>query len=335
MNIYDISLKAGVSIATVSRVINGNSYVSEKTREKVLRIIDECSYTPNAFARGLGLNTMNTVGIMCADASDPYLASAVYYLEQLLHQNGYDSLLCCTGYELDNKEKYLNLLLSKHVDAVILVGSNFIEAENDKNQYIRDASRTVPIMILNGTLDGENIFSTLCDDYHAVYEAASALKRNGCEHILYLYNSSSYSGNKKLSGFLAATGKNPSNPLEKNDYVQYVEGSIMDVKSHLSDLKKTGLQFDAIITSDDQLAIAALKYAKENNIIVPNELSIIGFNNSVMSLCSNPELTSIDNKLETLCCNCISTLMNYFKGQETPLKTVFSAEIVKRGTTSF
>lgn len=335
MNIYDISLKAGVSIATVSRVINGNSYVSEKTREKVLRIIDECSYTPNAFARGLGLNTMNTVGIMCADASDPYLASAIYYLEQLLHRNGYDSLLCCTGYELDNKEKYLNLLLSKHVDAVILVGSNFIEAENDKNQYIRDASRTVPIMILNGTLDGDNIFSTLCDDYHAVYEAASALLRNGCEHILYLYNSSSYSGNKKLSGFLAAIGKNSKDPFEKNDFVQFVEGSILDVKDHLSDLKRKGLQFDAIVTSDDLLAIGALKYAKENNIIVPDELSIIGFNNSVMGLCSNPELTSIDNKLETLCSNCITTLMNYFKGQESPLKTVFSAEIIKRGTTCF
>ena len=78
MTIYDISEKAGVSIATVSRVLNGSSNVSEKTRKKVLEVMEEYDYTPNAFARGLGLNTMNTIGILCADSSDLYLAKAVY-----------------------------------------------------------------------------------------------------------------------------------------------------------------------------------------------------------------------------------------------------------------
>ena len=85
MNIYDVSKKAGVSIATVSRVLNGNDKVSEKTKQKVLSVIEECSYTPNAFARGLGLNTMNTIGVMCADSSYPYQAKAIYYMEQNLH----------------------------------------------------------------------------------------------------------------------------------------------------------------------------------------------------------------------------------------------------------
>ena len=82
MNIYDVSEHAGVSIATVSRVLNGNPNVSEKTREKVLKVMDELGYTPNVFARGLGLNTMQTIGIMCSDSSDPYLAGAIYYLER-------------------------------------------------------------------------------------------------------------------------------------------------------------------------------------------------------------------------------------------------------------
>ena len=86
MNIYDVSEKAGVSIATVSRVLNGNPNVSEPTRQKVLNVMKEIGYTPNVFARGLGLNTMHTIGIMCADSSDPFLANAVYYLEQNLRQ---------------------------------------------------------------------------------------------------------------------------------------------------------------------------------------------------------------------------------------------------------
>ena len=88
LNIYDVSEKAGVSIATVSRVLNGNERVSERTREKVLAVMEECGYTPNAFARGLGLNTMKTIGLMCADSSDLYMAKAIYFVERLLRANG-------------------------------------------------------------------------------------------------------------------------------------------------------------------------------------------------------------------------------------------------------
>ena len=116
MNIYDVSKRAGVSIATVSRVLNGNPNVSEKTRTKVLTVMAESGYTPNVFARGLGLGTMKTIGIMCSDSSDPYLANAIYHLERQLRSHGYDSLLCCTGTSLENKRIYFELLLSKRVD---------------------------------------------------------------------------------------------------------------------------------------------------------------------------------------------------------------------------
>ena len=77
VNIYDISRHAGVSIATVSRVLNNSPHVSEETRRKVMKVIDGCGYVPNAFARGLGLNTMKTIGLLCPDAADPYLARAL------------------------------------------------------------------------------------------------------------------------------------------------------------------------------------------------------------------------------------------------------------------
>ena len=126
MNIYDVSKKAGVSIATVSRVLNGNANVSDKTKNKVLVAMKELDYTPNIFARGLGLNTMKTIGIMCSDSSDTYLANAVYYLEQELRRHNYDSILCCTGQDSETKKKYLDLLISKRVDGIILAGSQFV-----------------------------------------------------------------------------------------------------------------------------------------------------------------------------------------------------------------
>lgn len=335
MNIYDISNKAGVSIATVSRVINGSSNVSEQTRNKVLNTIKECGYTPNVFARGLGLNSMRTIGMMCVDASDPHIACAIKYLERELRINNYDSLLCSTGYNISDKQKSMDLLLSKRTDAIILVGSYFAEADDSLNQYIRDASAKVPIIIINGAINHENVYSALCDDHQAVFDATRALQKDGRYNILYLYNAKSFSGEKKLSGFLTAMDIDAHWASRKDKYVQFVQGDVHQVKDHITSLYKEGLPIDAIITADDLLAVSALKFAKENKISVPDQLSIIGYNNSIISQCCDPEITSIDNKLEALCCNSIATLMGVLRGQEVPTRTVFYGEIIKRGTTRF
>lgn len=333
MNIYDVSQKAGVSIATVSRVLNGNPNVSENTRKKVLNVMHEIGYTPNVFARGLGLNTMHTIGIMCADSSDPFLANAVYYLEQNLRKNGYDSFLCCTGYDLVNKQKYLQLLLSKRVDAIILVGSSFLEATKKDNSYITAAAETIPVMLINGYLNHPNIFCTLCDDYQAVYDATSRLLEQGRKDILYLYTSRSYSGLQKLSGYKGGITAN-NLPLREELMLACPNG-ITETKEILLEAYENGLRFDAIVASEDQLAVAAVKFAKQINLTIPEKLAIIGYNNSILSACTDPELTSIDNHVETLCMTTISTLMRVLEGYDLPNKTTISNDIVIRNTTNF
>lgn len=334
MTIYDISEKAGVSIATVSRVLNGSNNVSEKTKKKVLDVINQYEYTPNAFARGLGLNTMKTIGIMCADSSDLYLAKAIYYLEQKLRANGYDSILCCTGYNLEDKISSMNLLITKKVDGIILVGSNFIYESEADNKYICDAAGQVPIMLLNAALDAPNVYSIVSDDFTSMYNATTQMIQTGIEDIIYFYNSTSYSGKRKLAGYRAAMEEHGL--LKSGNYLQFYTGSHEDIPSmteHLLKLRGKGLTFHGIIAADDTLALAAVRYAKEANLQIPDELSIIGYNNSMLTHCCDPELTSIDNKLDTLCQHLITTLMGILGGNEMPKKTVFSGELITRGTT--
>lgn len=333
MTIYDISEKAGVSIATVSRVLNGSRSVSEKTKKKVLDVISQYEYTPNAFARGLGLNTMKIIGIMCADSSDLYLAKGVYYIEQKLRANGYDSILCCTGYELETRAASINMLITKKVDGIILVGSNFVYEEDAANQYIVNAAAQVPVMLLNADLDAPNVYSVVSDDFTSMYESTLQMIETGIEDILYFYNSNSYSGKKKLAGYRAAMEEKG---LLKEDLIQFCEGSHEDVAfmtEHLNTLYKQELAFHGVIAADDTLALAALKFAREIGRNVPEDFSVLGYNNSMLAMCCQPELTSIDNKLETLCQHLITTLMGVLAGGEMPKKTVFSGEIVKRGTT--
>ena len=334
MTIYDISEKAGVSIATVSRVLNGSNNVSEKTKKKVLDVINQYEYTPNAFARGLGLNTMKTIGIMCADSSDIYLAKAIYYIEQLLQANGYDSILCCTGYEQKIKASSINLLITKKVDGIILVGSNFIYDKDADNQYIVDAATQLPVMVLNADLDVPNVYSVVSDDYTSMYKATLQMIGTGIKDIVYFYNSTSYSGKKKLAGYRAAMEEKKL--LSGGNLMQFYHGSHEDIPAMAEQLRKLhdkGVSFHGVIAADDVLALGALKYAKEEGYRIPEDFSVLGYNNSMLSVCCEPELTSIDNKLETLCQHLINTLMGVLTGNEMPKKTVFSGEIIKRGTT--
>nr|WP_300662807.1 LacI family DNA-binding transcriptional regulator [uncultured Acetatifactor sp.] len=334
MTIYDISEKAGVSIATVSRVLNGSSSVSQKTREKVLDVIERCGYTPNAFARGLGLNTMKTIGIMCADSSDLYLAKAIYYIERKLRASGYDSLLCCTGYGLESKAASMNLLLTKKVDGIILAGSNFVYEKERENQYIAEAAAQVPVMVLNADLDIPNVYSVVSDAFTSMYNATLQMIQSGVHDILYFYNARSYSGKHKLSGFRAAMEEKAL--LDSEALIQFYQGPPEDIHAmvgHLEAVHDRGTAFHGVIAADDTLGLAAVKYARKMGYRIPEDFSILGYNNTMLTSCCEPELTSIDNKLETLCRHLISTLLGVLEGNGMPKKTVFSGEIVRRGTT--
>lgn len=330
MNIYDVSKKAGVSIATVSRVLNGNKNVSEKTKERVLTVMEELGYTPNVFARGLGLNTMHTIGILCSDSSDTFLANAVYYIEQALRKNGYESFLCCTGYELGNKKNYLRLLLSKRVDAVIMVGSHYMEPTKQDNDYIISAAEEVPVMLINGYINHPNIYCTLCDDYQAVYDTVHRLAAHGRKKFAFLYRSDSHSSRTKLKGFregLAAAGLSLS-----EDSIKLCPNDIPQTKEILRSLYDSGITYDAILTAEDSLAVAAVKFAGDTDIRVPEDLEIVGYNNSLLCICTTPELSTLDNHVEILSINTVNTLMRILQGADVPNKTTISNDFICRGT---
>ena len=334
MNIYDISEKAGVSIATVSRVLNNSDRVSQKTREKVLAVMAEYDYIPNPFARGLGLNTMRTIGLLCPNASDYYLAKALSFLERLLRMQGYDSMLLCTGQELKDRAKGVEWLISKHVDGIILLGSTFVEDSDEGNQYLRSASKHLPLVLLNASFAYENIYSILCDDFHATMNATQYLLNKGRRNILYLYHNRNYSGLKKLAGYKAAL-KSMGVSLQEKLVQYFVEDkmSIPDIRDFILALDHKGVQFDSVITSEDVLGVGAYKYAKIVGRSVPEDLPIIGYNNSSYCLCCEPELTSVDNKLEMLCQQSVATLLKVLAGESVPQKMVFMGELVLRGST--
>jgi len=334
MNIYDISKRAGVSIATVSRVLNDSPHVSPATRQKVMAVINDSGYVPNAFARGLGLNTMKTIGLLCPDASDPYQAQALAYLENAFRSRNYDCLLSCAGRSLDARIAGVELLKSRHVDGMVLMGSSFIENSDKDNEYIRQAAKSMPVIMLNGSFACERVYCVLCDDQRATMEAAQHLLDSGCERILYLYHSKNYSGRKKLAGYRAALknrGFEPDDALLC--YFDQDKMSVQDVRDQLIAMEKKGVKFDAVLASEDSLAIGALKYAAATGKRIPENMSVVGYNNSTYCNFCEPELTSVDNKLKAICDHIVETMMGVLDGKEMPQKTVFTGEVIFRHST--
>lgn len=335
VNIYDIAKQAGVSIATVSRVVNGSPKVSEKTKQKVLDVMKENDYTPNVFARGLGLDSMKTVGILCPDISDSYMARAIAYIENSLHEYGYNCILGCSGFKQKEKEKYVNMLLSKRIDTLVLVGSTY--AGNGKDEYdtdyIREAAGKTPVFMINGRVGGENIYCTCADDYHATYEVTKELIRRGKKKILFMYDSDSFSGRMKREGYESALAEADYPVIgqlkfrTKND-IEYTKNMLLEYGR--------SIEFDSVIATDDVMAVGVLKYAKIKELKIPENLSVIGYNNSLVAIGCEPELTSVDSKLDVLCKTTVDHMIRLLEKQEQIEKNiVVPCEIVKRCTSDF
>jgi len=333
MNIYDIAELAGVSIATVSRVVNDSPLVSEKTKRRVREVMKENNYTPNVFARGLGLNSMKTVGLVCPDVADTYMARAVAFLEHNLREHGYDCILYCSGHADADRQIAISTILQKRIDALVIIGSSYArdDADSPEVDYIREAARQVPVFLMNGYINGENVYCALCGDYEASFNAVRALIASGRKRVLFLSDSHSFSANQKRRGYEAALAQAGFPILD--ELTIYMENNINQARDTL--LERPGLAFDSVFATEDGLAAGALKFAKKRGISVPQDVSIIGYNNSELAVCCDPELTSIDSRGKRLCKIIIDSMMLLLDKKEIRHKVYAKGYLVRRATTDF
>ncbi len=333
MNIYDIAELADVSIATVSRVVNDSPLVSDKTKRRVREVMEQNNYTPNVFARGLGLNSMKTVGLICPDVADNYMARAVAFLERNLHEIGYGCILYCSGHADTDCQIAVSTILQKRIDALVIIGSNYARDDADSTEvdYIREAARQVPVFLMNGYIRGDNVYCVLCNDYEASQNAVRALIASGRKRVLFLSDYHSFSANQKLSGYESALAQAGMPVLD--ELKLYMANQINDVRDAL--LEHTGLMFDGVFATEDGLAAGALKYAKRRGLRVPQDVSIIGYNNSELAVCCDPELTSVDSRDERLCKIIIDSMMLLLGKKEIQHKVYAKGFLVRRASTDF
>ena len=311
MNIYDIAEKCGVSIATVSRVLNNNPNVSAATRERILAVIQEANYTPSQLARNLGNGAapapvataaapMDAVGVLCADLIDARNAAVVAAVERHLRQQGKMVLLRSCDH---NNEAEVLTSLAGVAQAIVYVGPQARPADNDP---IVATAATTPILLVDGHVDASGVCSVRADVRSAVAECIQQILRRQRRRILLLVGGRTCACAEMVGGYEDAhtAAGLPIDP----ELVIAVENTPEQVNTCVKKLLISRVTFDAVLCTDSVLALSAQKALQRTGLNLP----LIGLSDSLAARCSSPALTCADCAMDALCdavCKSLDSLL--------------------------
>lgn len=326
MNIYDIAKEAGVSITTVSRVINNKGYVSEKTRKKIQEVLERNEYHPSALARGMVTGSLKTVAIVVVDVRVPHYALTSYIMEQRLTEEGYMVLMCNTGEEEEECRKYLRMLAERHVDGIILVGSIFNRlCDEDTLNLLKD----IPIVMANGKIERDNIYAVLVDEAHGMELATVHLYEKGRRKLAYVIDKDTNAADRKQEGFIRTMKRlgyeNPEKDVYRTPYGLDGGARVAGI------LQEKG--YDGVVFGEDLTAVGAMNEWRRSGVKIPEEISLIGCNNSEYSYICSPALTTVNNKGEVLSELTVRMLLDVLSKKKELASLVVLPELVVRETT--
>lgn len=324
VTIYDVAEKANVSIATVSKVINNKGYISQKTRERVKQVMKELNYRPNIMASALMGKQTKTVGLLIPDFANPFFAELARSIELRGHELGYNLVICNTDYKEDKERKYIELLRQKSIDGFILA-SGFENTEMIEKLIEAD----IPVVVVARDFSMISVNAVALDDFMGGSIAAQFLLEMGHENIG-VVGRDLWSNRERIRGVKYVLEKEE---LSIHPKFRYVEGlDHIDVGGNMAEeYLRSNHPPTAIFACNDLLAAGVMRRAKELGYKVPEDLSVIGFDNTSMAHIIEPPLTTIAQPLESMGTEVMNLIVKIIKGKKTDVsRTTMLPSLVKR-----
>ncbi|WP_125705385.1 catabolite control protein A [Lacticaseibacillus daqingensis] len=315
ITIYDVAREANVSMATVSRVVNGNPNVKPATRKKVLEVIDKLDYRPNAVARGLASKKTTTVGVIIPDVTNMFFSSLARGIDDVATMYKYNIILANSDENSQKEVQVLNTLLAKQVDGLIYMG-------NDISDGVRqEFSRSKTPIVLAGSVDPDEQVGSVNIDYVAAVEAATTqLIASGNKQVALVTGplSQPINGQYRLKGYKQA--------LEKAG-LAYDESLVFEAETSyhaglalFAQLQKAGAT--AAVVGDDEVAVGLLDGALDAGVSVPADFELITSNNTKLTEMARPQLTSIDQPLYDIGAVAMRLLTKMMNKEDIDAKTI-------------
>lgn len=328
ITIYDVAREAKVSMATVSRVVNGNPNVKPATRKKVMEVIDRLGYRPNAVARGLASKKTTTVGLIIPDISNIFFAELARGIEDIATMYKYNIILSNSDENTEKELHLLNTMLGKQVDGLIFMGANITE------EHMEEFKKSpVPIVLAGSLEDTKQIPSVNINYEAAAYDSVKDFIDKGHTKIaLIISNFEEPINVKKLAGYKRALAEN--NIPFKEEFV--IEGDFsydsgIEAGERLSDLTEIP---SAILVGADEMAVGVVHAIQDKGYNVPQDIEVISFDNTKLTLMVRPQLTTVVQPLYDIGAVAMRLLTKLMNKEEVEDNTVvLPHRIEKRNST--
>lgn len=323
VNMKTIAELAGVSVATVSRVINQNGRYSPETEANVRRVMKELQFYPNAMAKNLKQNHSNVIGVIVPDITNPHFAKLVLEIEKKLFSRSYQTLICNTNESEALEQKYMETLISQRVSGILIIsgtktydinGIPIIYIDRCPNDYIQDEHCVIE-----------------SDNERGGVLATQKLIERGCRDIAIMYSCHGDHNQKKRYEGYRKTIEN-AGLTEQRIYVDVISSPIATeaVKQYLD----KGNQFDGLVCTTDALAIGAIIGLEEKGISVPKEVKVTGFDDSMLATLYQPSISSIRQALDVMADTTVKLLFDMMEEERTqPEHHVLPVRLVERDST--
>jgi LacI family transcriptional regulator len=329
--IKDVAKHANVSIATVSRVLNGQGGYSKATEEKVHLAIEELGYQPNAFARGLISNKSNTLGILFPEVSSQFSSKILRGVEEAAHRLNSSVIVCNTASHGQRTMKYLQLLTEKRVDGILFVSEIITE-----EYYKKLESMQIPVVLISTESYRYPLPYVKVDDKHAAFTATDYLIKMGHSKIGMISGNKDdiIAGQPRIDGYKQALAQRGL--AIKDENIIHSNGfSFNDGLTGLPKLLEQSPDLTAVFAASDALALGAISAAYKLGIKIPENLSIIGYDNLPIAEMSIPPLTTVAQPLEEMgivAAEMLFTMMNQGRRVESRIMShsVIERESVKK-----
>ncbi|SFB17769.1 MULTISPECIES: catabolite control protein A [unclassified Bacillus (in: firmicutes)] len=288
ITIYDVAREANVSMATVSRVVNGNPNVKPTTRKKVLEVIDRLGYRPNAVARGLASKKTTTVGVIIPDISSIFFAELARGIEDIATMYKYNIILSNSDQNMEKEMHLLNTMLGKQVDGIVFMGGNITP------ELVAEFERSpVPIVLAGSIEESEKIPSVNIDFEKAVYDSVQDFVSRGHKQIAFVIGPLHEPKNleKKLKGYRSAL--EDAGIAYNEDLViegDYTYDSGLEAFEKIAEIENRPT---AIVVGSDEMALGVVHGAQDKGFNVPEDFEVISSDNTRLSLMVRPQLTTI------------------------------------------
>ncbi|MFM9331542.1 LacI family DNA-binding transcriptional regulator [Paenibacillus mesotrionivorans] len=334
ITVYDIAHEARVSVATVSRVLNGTAPVKASTRERVLEVINKHQFQPNALARSLIKKESGMIGMIMPDIGNPFFPEVFLGAEKEARARGYAIFLCNTMGEQEKESEYLALLQEKRVDGIVFLGGriNQVRSKAELARELVDCASRLPVVLVNGNMPRVSLPRVITDEAAGFRLAAQHLIDLGHRELRFIGGEGSVTATVQKVQALKAVMEENGLPF-RPDTVLYGGFSIACGRSLMQTVLAEENRPTAVMCVNDSVAVGAVKAALEAGVDIPGELSVTGFDDTLLATSITPELTTVSQNSHALGEQAVQLLHQMISGEKGRKLTVLEPKLICRQST--